>query len=76
MQKQETFEVNGLEVTVGINSDGRGWFESYDLESGGVDYYVEGGLWFDGMELTDYDGVYDLPTAVKDRLIEWGYQVD
>jgi hypothetical protein len=33
-----------LEVTVGINSDDYGWFELYDIESGGEDWYAEGGL--------------------------------
>jgi hypothetical protein len=46
-----------------------GWFEHNELgdESGG-------GLWFDrGMCLIDYDGVYELPSEVKDTLIRFGY---
>lgn len=74
-----------LEVTVGIHdgdalqgNDGyhQGWFELYDVETGGEEWYAEGGLWFKGKELTDYDGVFDLPPAIKNKLMEWGYQVD
>lgn len=46
-----------------------GYFEHLELgdESGG-------GLWFDrGMFLIDYDGVYELPSEVKDSLIKFGY---
>ena len=64
-----------LEVTVGIKDDGYGWFEFYDIESGGEEWYAEGGLWFDGKELTDYDGVFSLPSFVSEKLKEWGYDV-
>ena len=64
-----------LEVTVGINSDEYGWFELYDIESGGEEWYGEGGLWIDGKTITMYDGVFSLPTPVIDKLKEWGYDV-
>lgn len=62
-----------LEVTVGINSEDYGWFEVYDEESGGDEWYAEGGLEIDGMTITGYDGVFSLPTVVIDKLKEWGY---
>ena len=62
-----------LEVTVGIKSEDYGWFEIYDLESGGEEWYAEGGIWFDGKEVTDYDGVFSLPIPVIEKLREWGY---
>ena len=37
---------------------------------------TEGGLWFDGMTLVDYDGVYDLPRAVGEALKANGYSLD
>jgi hypothetical protein len=43
-----------------------GYFENQD--TGG-----EGGLWFDGNELIDYDGVYELPKAVYSALKGAGY---
>lgn len=37
---------------------------------------TEGGLWFDGMELVDYDGVAVLPKQVEDALKANGYSLD
>lgn len=78
--KEETFEVKEsditLEATVGIDDEDYGWFEVYDVNNGEEGYYAEGGLWFDDNVLVDYDGVYDLPSCVKNKLIEWGYEVD
>ena len=34
-----------------IKDEERGWWELYDEESGGEDYYAEGTLGFDGNEL-------------------------
>jgi len=63
-----------LEVTVGIHEGGEtGWFEMSDIETGGNDWYCEGGLWIDGNVITDYDGVFSLPSCVEDKLKEWGY---
>ena len=62
-----------LHVTVGINSEDYGWFEVYDLESGGDEWYAEGGLWFDGKQVTGYDGVFSLPVWVVEKLKELGY---
>jgi hypothetical protein len=64
-----------LNVTVGIKDDSYGWFELYDIESGGEEWYAEGGLWFDNKTLTDYDGVFALPKCVEDKLIELGYDL-
>ena len=44
----------------------------YDEESRGDDYYAEGGLWFNGNELTDYDGVFDLDENIIDCVKEMG----
>lgn len=63
-----------LEVTIGIREDeGTGWFELYDIETGGDDWYADGGLWFNGKELTDYDGVFSLPVCIIEKLKELGY---
>lgn len=35
-----------------------------------------GGLWFEGKELVDYDGVFALPREVGETLREHGYTVD
>jgi len=48
-----------------------GSFEMYcdDDES----YYAEGGLWFTRGVLTDYDGIFDLPSIIKEQLKKWGF---
>lgn len=49
-----------------------GCFEFYDVESGGEDTHAEGGLWFEedqgGLILSDYDGVYELPMFILQKL--------
>jgi hypothetical protein len=34
-----------------------------------------GGLWFEGKELTDFDGLFELPKAVAEGLREHGFVV-
>ena len=62
-----------LEINIGINSDTYGWFELYDLESGGDEWYAEGGLWIDNKTITGYDGVFCLPDSVIAKLKEMGF---
>ncbi len=65
-----TIKLGGQNYEIQISpSTNYGWFEHKELgdESGG-------GLWFDrGMFLIDYDGVYELPSEVKNSLIKFGY---
>ena len=69
-------EKRTMEYTVIWNKDNqRGWFEIYDQESGGEDYYGEGGLWFKGNELIDYDGVFEIDEEVVKCLKDWGADV-
>jgi hypothetical protein len=67
----------GLSVGTRMAGDGNmvGWFELYDVKSGGGEYYAEGGLWFedDSYTLCDYDGVYTLPKPVCDALRDMGF---
>jgi len=66
-----------INVTIGYKSkDNYGWFEIYDENTGGDDWYAEGGLWFGGLELTDYDGVFALPSFVLDYLEKKGFDVE
>jgi len=61
-----------LDVTIGIHEDKEtGWFE---ISSENDDeWYAEGGLWFDGMTVTEYDGVFSLASFIVDKLKELGY---
>lgn len=61
-----------LDVTIGIDND-TGWFELYDTETGGDEWYAEGGLWFEEKVLTDFDGVFALPVCIIEKLKELGY---
>jgi len=72
IKEQENIE---LQVTIGINSDDYGWFEIYDVETGGDEWYAEGGIWFKGMTIVDYDGVFALPRCIIEKLKEMGYDV-
>ena len=58
-----------------ICDDEQGWFEWHDVD-GEWDVHCEGGLWFDGNELTDFDGVFDLCEPIKKKLMELGYRLD
>jgi len=64
-----------LQVTIGINSDDYGWFEIYDVETGGDEWYAEGGLELEGMAVMGYDGVFALPRCIIEKLEEMGYDV-
>lgn len=65
-----------LECSLGINSEDYGWFEFYDIKTGGEDWYAEGGLTFENKVLVDYDGVFALPPFILDKLAELGYNVE
>ena len=65
-----------LNVSVGINTSTYGWFEIYDIESGGNEWYAEGGLKFRDKDLVDYDGVFSLPLSVINKLRELGYKIE
>jgi hypothetical protein len=62
-----------LHITIGINSDTYGWFEMYDVKSGGNHWYAEGSLIFQDKCLIDYDGVFSLSSYIVDKLKEMGY---
>ena len=63
-----------IDVTVGINDEDSGWFELYDIETGGEEWYAEGGIEFDGMDIVGYDGVFELPDFIVNKLVELGYK--
>jgi hypothetical protein len=65
-----------LDVTIGYTAEKEyGYFEFYDQKTGGEKWYAEGGLWFNGNELTDYDGVFALPPFVWEYLKQKGFDV-
>jgi hypothetical protein len=73
VKEQKDVELN---VIINIFDAQTGSFELYDDETGGDDWYAEGGLWFNGKDLTDYDGVFALPKVIEKKLIEMGYNTE
>ena len=67
------------ENLIGIDEEGcsiyeySGWFEILDDATGGDEWHAEGGLWFKGKELVDYDGVFALPQCICDCLRTHGF---
>ena len=65
-----------MDCCLGIKDDSYGWFEMYDVESGGEWLYIEGGIWFTNKSVTDYDGCFDLPIPIREKLTELGYSLN
>ena len=71
-----------MDATIGIDPEHPygGWYETYDLETGGDRFYAEGVLvvYFDedGPRLTGYDGCLELPEFITDALEEKGVIID
>ena len=63
----EILEKGNWEVKISPTTQ-YGYFENVKTGGGG-------GLWFDGPELVDYDGVFELPKDVVDMLSGAGYDV-
>ena len=65
MSNENRVKVGKFEVCI----DGTtGWFEHYIYGE-----ELGGGLWFEGKELVDYDGVYSLPDEVIKAIEMLGY---
>jgi hypothetical protein len=61
--------VGKFEVVINT-AEQRGYFEHEHYGDG-----VGGGLWFEDKNLTDYDGVFELPSEVIAAIRELGYTV-
>ena len=68
------------EVCVDPEHRDGGWYETYDLDTGGDRFYAEGVLEvnFDGDKptLVGYDGCYELPDYIINALEEKGVIID
>ena len=72
-----------MDTTVEIDPDHMygGWYETYDVETGGDYFYAEGILevyWDDNgdVRLTGYDGCFELPEYITDALEKKGVIID
>jgi len=62
------------EITVTIDEEtGVGGFE-WNIDE--LEITEGGGLWFEGKELVDYDGVFELPKQLVNFLIAEGFNMD
>ena len=67
---------NGAWVSVYNGGDtGQGSWE-YQSDENDEETYSEGGLWFEGKELVDYDGCFELPKEVVMAVLELGFDID
>jgi hypothetical protein len=55
--------------TACIKADGNGWFTI----DGGNELFAEGSLYFEGKNLVDYGGFYNLPAEIVELLENNGY---
>lgn len=66
-----------LQVTIGFSLDNSGgYFEIYDVETGGEKWYAEGCLDIDGKDVIGYDGIFSLPWFITDKLKELGFNTE
>jgi len=68
-------------VAVDPNHTYGGWYETYDIDSGGERFHAEGILeiyWDDNgdVRLTGYDGCFELPEYITDALESKGVIID
>lgn len=79
LDKAENVEMD-TEVCVDQEHQYGGWYETYDLDTGGDRFYAEGVLEvnFDGDKATlvGYDGCYELPDYIINVLEEKGVIID
>ncbi len=63
----------GAWVKLDIDGEYGSW--EFQEDEDDEETYSEGGLWFEGMELVDYDGCFELPEEVAAAIKELGYKV-
>lgn len=65
----------GTESTMELWADNQGAPMSIEWNVPELDFYAEIGLEFDGQELVDYDGVFELPKEAIKLIRKAGYTV-
>ena len=83
--KEKHYNKDNVSISIFIDTEANyGYFE-YEVEQTDEEIqmfgeqesiYVEGGLWFDGNQLVDYDGIDTLPEEVIKLIQELGYKTD
>tara|TARA_R100000231_G_C5279336_1_gene151117 strand:+ start:257 stop:565 length:309 start_codon:yes stop_codon:yes gene_type:complete len=70
-----------MQTTLGIDPEHGGWFETYDIDTGGERFYAEGSLELefdsdDSATLIGYDGCFELPDYIIEALEKKGVKID
>ena len=66
-------EMTKSTITIDINKNGNG-SATWEVEELEIEEGI--GLWFTDNTLVDYDGVFELPKQLLDKLDELGYNTD
>lgn len=72
---RETAQLTELQFSITIEDLEYGYFEWYDIESGGEEWYCEGSLQFHNGMLVGYDGCFSLSPYILDFFEERGVDV-
>lgn len=76
MIHHEQFTMDDYDYEVGMDENtGRGWFEVCGASWVNEEDHADGGIWFEGMEITDYDGVCEMPQPIIDWLENKGFDI-
>lgn len=70
-----------IKTTIEIDMEWEhGWFEFYDIDTGGNRWHAEGELEVDEHDgqvwLVGYDGIFELPQHIIDKLKEFNVKID
>ena len=61
-----------MQVSIGFNYSGNGWYQIYDTKTKGQDWYAEGRLIMNGISLVSFSGFDELPICILEKLKELG----
>ena len=70
-----------MHTTIEVDPEHGGWYETYDEDTGGAQFYAEGDLEIDfesdgTATLVGYDGCFELPQHIINALKQKGVIID
>ena len=83
--KVKIYNKDNVNIRVFINTEANYGYFDYEVEQTDEEIqmfgeqesdFIEGGLWFDGNQLVDYDGIDTLPEEVIKLIQELDYKTD
>lgn len=67
---------NKVPITCRLYFDDEFTYANWEWENESEGVYVSGGVWFDGLNATEYDGCFSLSPLIIDKLNELGYNTE